>query len=202
MIFNKSGKVLKCNNFSLAETQLEVTECYQYLGVKLRPSGSFTAGTEELCDKARRAWFSISKLIYKDKRIPVARAFQLFDSLVTPVALYGCEVWHPYSLPQKCFSDKSKLLSCWESLKCETLNQYCSRILLSVHRKASRLAVLGDLGRHPLAVRAMAHSMNYRLCLESKPKNSLLGHVVTEMKTLSQNGIDCWISRTVKWLNY
>ena len=202
MIFNKSGKVLKCNNFSLAETQLEVTECNQYLGVKLQPSGSFTAGTEELCDKARRAWFSISKLIYKDKRIPVARAFQLFDSLVTPVALYGCEVWHPYSLPQKCFSDKSKLLSCWESLKCETLNQYCSRILLSVHRKASRLAVLGDLGRHPLAVRAMAHSMNYRLCLESKPKNSLLGHVVTEMKTLSQNGIDCWISRTVKWLNY
>ena len=198
MIFNKSGKVLKCHNFSLAGTHLEVAECYQYLGIKLRPSGSFTAATEELCDKARRAWFSISKLIYKDKRIPVARAFQLFDTLVTPVALYGCEVWHPYSLTKKSFSDQSKLLSCWENLKCETLNQYCSRILLSVHRKASRLAVLGDLGRHPLAVRAIAHSLNYRMCMESKPTDSLLGHVMTEMKTLAQNGIDCWISRTDK----
>ena len=47
-----------------------------------------------------------------------------------------------------------------------------------------------------MAVRAMAHSLNYRLCLESKPSNSLLGHVITDMKTLSQNGVECWISRT------
>ena len=95
LIFNKSGRVLKGYNFLLSGKQLEVAECYQYLGVKLRPSGSFTAAADELSAKARRAWYSISSIIYKDKRISVERAFQLFDSLVSPVALYGCEVWYP-----------------------------------------------------------------------------------------------------------
>ena len=198
VIFNKTGKVFKGYSFSLAENKLEVTDCYQYLGVKLRPSGSFTVASEELCSKARKAWFSISKIIYKDKRIPVERAFQLFDSLVTPVALYGCEIWYPCNLPKKGLQDRYKLMACWESLKCETLNQYCSRILLSVHRKASRLAVLGDLGRFPMAIRAMAHTLNYRLCLTNKPATSLIGNAITEMKAMSLNGTDCWINRTDK----
>ena len=98
---------------------IEVAESYQYLGVKLRPSGSFTEASLELCAKARRAWFSLSKIIYKDKRIPVNRAFQLFDSLVSPVALYGSELWFPYILPKKSFLGKTNLLTSWESFKCE-----------------------------------------------------------------------------------
>ena len=73
----------------MAGIELEVSDSYQYLGLKLRPSGSITAAAEELSAKARRAWFSISSVIYKDKRMPVDRAFQLFDSLVSPVALYA-----------------------------------------------------------------------------------------------------------------
>ena len=109
LIFNKSGKVLKGFNFLLSGTQLEVAEYYQYLGVKLRPSGSFTAAAEELSAKARKAWYSISSIIYKDKKISVERAFQLFDSLVSPVAIYGSEVWYPSTLPKKSFQSKSKL---------------------------------------------------------------------------------------------
>ena len=198
LIFNKSGRVLKGYSFFLAGTQLEIAEYYQYLGIKLRPSGSFTAAAEELSAKARRAWFSISSIIYKDKRITVERAFQLFDSLVSPVALYGCELWYPVVLPKKCFQGKNKLLSSWESFQFETLNQACARILLSVHRKASRLAVLGELGRHPLAVRAIAHCLNYRLCLASKPANTLLGRAMCEMTHMAQTGVDCWLSRANK----
>ena len=92
LIFNKSGRVLKGFKFFLNGIELEVAESYQYLGIKVRPSGSFTAAAEELTAKARRAWFSISGIVYKDKRISVERAFQPFDSLVSPVALYGCAV--------------------------------------------------------------------------------------------------------------
>ena len=75
MIFNKSGKVLKCYKFFLDKIQLEITDCYKYLGVKLQPSSICTAVSEELCNKARREWHSISKIIYKDKRIPVKKSF-------------------------------------------------------------------------------------------------------------------------------
>ena len=141
---------------------------------------------------------SISSIIYKDKRISVERAFQLFDSLVSPVALYGCEVWYPLNLPKKNLQGKSKLLSSWENFQAETINQSCSRMILSVHRKASRLAVLGELGRHPLAVRAMAHCLNYKLCLATKPVNSLLGRAMCEMTHMTLTGVDCWLSRANK----
>ena len=198
LIFNKSGKVLKGHSFLINGAQLEVTDSYQYLGIKLRPSGSFTTATEVLSDKARKAWFSLSKIVYKDKKISVDRAFNLFDSLVSPVALYGCEMWYPHILPKKCVQDKSKLLSFWEDFKCEKINQLCARVLLSVHRKASRLAVLGELGRYPMSVRAMSHTLNYRLCLASKPENSLIGHTMTEMKKMSKSNQDCWLARTDK----
>ena len=201
LIFNKSGKLIKGHTFLLAGVQLEVTDSYQYLGIKIRPSGSFTAASEELCLKARKAWFSISKIIHRDKRISVERAFHLFDSLVSPVALYACEVWYPHVLPKNCFQNKTKLISSWDKLEAEKINQFCSRILLSVHRKASRLAVLGELGRHPLAVKAMAHTLNYRLCLAAKSDSSLIGHVMAEMKAMARNGVDCWVSRVDKMAN-
>ena len=69
--------------------KLEVTDQYQYLGLKLRPSGSFNFSVGELYDKASRAWFSISNIVFQNNRMPVDRALGIFDSLVTPVATYG-----------------------------------------------------------------------------------------------------------------
>ena len=201
MIFNRSGKLLTGYSFELAGAVLEITNCYQYLGVKICPSGSFTSASDELCSKSRRAWFSISSILYKDKRMPVSRAFQLFDALVSPVALYATEMWLPHIMPQKCFKSQSQLMSFWESFKFETINQSCSRILLSVHKKASRLAVLGDLGRYPMAVRAMSQCLNYRLCLARKPASSLIGLAMAEMRDMSSVGTDCWLTRVDKMTN-
>ena len=80
----------KCN-FTLGVKNIEITDEYQYLGIKLRPSGSFSLAVQELNDKACRAWFGISNIIFKNKRMEVDRIFSLFDSLVTPVA-----TWEPF----------------------------------------------------------------------------------------------------------
>ena len=198
LIFNKSGKVLKNYRFFLADDQLEVSDSYQYLGVRLRPSGSLTQAATELCSKARKAWFSISNVLYQNKRMPVSRAFQLFDCLVSPVALYACEFWLPNVLPKKSFGDKTLLLSVFDSFKAETINQMCCKLLLSVHKKASKLAVLGELGRYPLALRAMSHCLNYRQCLARKPHTSLIGQVMEEMSTMAAVDVDCWLTRVEK----
>ena len=39
---------------------MEITDEYQYLGLKLRPSGSFNLAVQELNDKASRARLGIS----------------------------------------------------------------------------------------------------------------------------------------------
>ena len=99
--------------------------------------------------------------------MPVQQAFELFDSLVSPVALYASEFWLPCIMQKKCFSSEQNFLQFWETLKCETVHQRLCRMLLSVHNKFSRLAVLGDLGRHPMLVRGLQSCLSYRHSLAS-----------------------------------
>ena len=98
-------------------------------GVKLRPSGSYSLAVQELNDKASRAWFGISNIIFKNKRMEIDRIFGLFDSLVTPVATYGSPLWLPFSIPSKRLENGTNVLDFWENFKCETIQQRCGRIV-------------------------------------------------------------------------
>ena len=150
----------------------------------------------ELCDKASRAWFAISNVLYKHKRLPVSRAFQLFDSLIKPVALYGCEFWLPSILSKKSFNSKDNLLKFWENLPCEILNQKLCRLLLSVHKRSSRLAVIGELGRYPLLISSLKHCIKYEWQLNDMNQDSLVCKSVREMAIMPH--LDTWYSRVQK----
>ena len=197
MIFNKSGRKLKnIHPFTLGGKLLEITDEYQYLGLKLRPSGSFSLAVQELADKASRAWFGISNIVFKNKRMEVDRIFSLFDSLVTPVAIYGSPMWLPFNIPKKCFENRAKLLDFWEEFKCEKIHQKCARMTLSVNKTTSRLAVLGELGKYPLLIQSMAQCLNYKLSLLSrKSSNKLIGNTLFEMESLKNIKGDSWLSR-------
>ena len=85
MIFNKSGKVLNENPdhiFFCGDTRLEVVGQYTYLGIIVKPSGSFNSAVDELQTKSSKAWFSISNFIYQNKKMSVNKAFRIFDALV------------------------------------------------------------------------------------------------------------------------
>jgi hypothetical protein len=196
MIFNKSGKTLKNkHNFWLGGKPLEVTDQYQYLGLKLRPSGALNFSVDELNLKANKAWFSISKILYKHKRMEVDKSLRIFDSLVSPVATYGCEFWLPHCLPSKAYKSRENFLNSWENFAPEKVNQKCCRLLLSVHKKTSRLAVLGELGRHPLFIKSVAHCLNYKLHLNlKKDPKSILSNLMTEMRSMADKDQDCWLT--------
>ena len=200
LIFNKRGVTLNSQfNFCLGDKKLEITDQYQYLGLKLRPSGSMTFAVQELNTKASRAWFSVSKVLFKHKRMEVGKALQIFDSLVTPVSTYGCEFWLPHLMPAKSFKTCESLLSSWETFIPEKLNQQCCRMLLSVHRKTSRLAVLGELGRYPLFLKSLSHCLNYRHYLNLKVStDTVLGSLMTEMTNMTDKDQDCWLLKVQK----
>ena len=199
IVFNKRGTTLENKfNFYLKGTKLEITDQYQYLGLKLRPSGSFKTGVDELNDKASRAWFGISNTIYRNKRMEHEKVFSIFDSIITPIALYASCVWLPFNIRKSAFESPDKLLEAWGPLKAETLNQKCSKMILSVHTKASRLAVLGELGRYPIFISALSQCINYKLSLFSrKTPTNLIGNVLTEMMEMNNKGIDCWLTRVI-----
>ena len=200
IIFNKRGQKLDNKySFYLNEKKVVIVDEYQYLGLKLRPSGSMTMAVQELHDKASRAWFGISNVVFTNKRMEVDKIFSLFDSLVTPVALYGCEFWLPLIMQKKCYNSKQNLLNFWQDLSCEKINQKCARMTLSVNRKTSRLAVLGELGRYPLYIKALSQCINYKMSLLSHNKPSgLVTCAVREMQTMASSGVDCWLARVNK----
>ena len=72
-------------------------------------------------------------------------------------------------------------------------------MVLSVNRKTSRLAVLGELGRHPMLIKALSQCINYKMSLISPAKPaSLITSAVTEMQTMASAGVDCWLTRVNK----
>ena len=199
MVFNKSGRKLEnIFRFKLDGKYLEITDEYQYLGLKLRPSGSFNLAVQELNDKASRAWLGISNIVFRNKRMQTDRIFTLFDSLVTPVATYCSPLWLPFNISAKNLETKTGLHDFWEKFKCETLNQKCGRIALSVNSKTTRLAVLGELGRYPLFLQPLAQCLNYKLSLLSRISNELIGNAIFEMLDLSNKNSDNWLRRVEK----
>ena len=155
----------------------------------------------ELADKASRAWYAISNVLYKYKRLEVDKAFMLFDSLIRPVALFSAEFWLPTILPKKSFNSKNDLLKSWETLQAEVLNQKICRLLLSVHKRCSRLGALGELGRYPLLISSLKHCLKYEWQLENNNRpDSVISLAVSEMRAMPQ--LDTWYSRvqTIKKL--
>ena len=66
-------------------------------------------------------------------------------------------------------------------------------MILSVDKKATRVAVLGELGRYPLLLSAIIHTIKYEWHLKHiAPKTSIIGHTYTEMTTSTY---DNWFTR-------
>ena len=98
----------------------------------------------------------------------VDRAIELFDSLITPIALYASQFWSVLSLPASSFNSLENLLKSWEKFIPEVLNQKFCRLLLSVQKKTSRLALLGELSRNPLLITSLVQSMKYKWTILNK----------------------------------
>ena len=78
----------------------------------------------------------------------------------------------------------------------ETINQKLCRLLLSCHKKSSRLAMLGELGRYPLLIKSLVQIIKYKWSLMRRTNDgSLVSEAVLEM---SGSNYDNWLSRINK----
>ena len=91
MIFSR-GKYSGNVNFTLNNKVLDIVDDFKYLGVTLSRTGMFKKCRDDRYKKAQRAIFSLPKNI-RLKQLPIDVQLQLFDSVVLPELLYGCEIW-------------------------------------------------------------------------------------------------------------
>ena len=196
MVFNKRGlgpRYFSQLKFFAGGLQLEIAEQYTYLGVVFIPSGAVYEATNTLATKCSRAWFSLSNFLYENKRMSVEKYQKLIDTLVLPVGLYSSELLAPLSLPAKSFLSTDNLLQAWEGFYLEIVNQRACRLLLSVQKKTSRLAVLGELGRYPVFIKSIVQSIMYEHCILKYQPKALVGQAIAEMQVL--NDSNSWQGR-------
>ena len=197
LIFNPSNwgpsKFQNMNSF-INNSLLEKCDTYTNLGFVFKPSGSVIAGMNELLTKLKRAYHSISNILYENRKMKVDNALDLFDMTVTPVALYAVEHWGILSLPAASFKSKEAIIRTWESFLPETVNKKVCRLLLSCQRKSSRLLILGELGRYPLIIKSLVQTVKYKWSQLNSNRgcNTLVSEALSEMDNL---GIDNWLYR-------
>ncbi|KAG1932341.1 kinesin-like protein KIF13A [Pimephales promelas] len=141
MIFQKKPRLTdKKYKFTLGGTILNHVTCYNYLGLTISASGKFDTAIKDLTDKARRAYYSIRKPLLKYNP-PIKLWLKIFDSIIKPILLYGCEIWGP----------KYKLnYESWDKTPAEIFHlEFCKNIL-GTHRNAPSLGCRAELGRFPL----------------------------------------------------
>ena len=95
----KKSKILVINSrkptgsFRFSTDTLEEVDSFKYLGVTFCRNGSFFQAQENLASQARRAQASLGCYIMQHKHLPVDVIFELFDTLIKPMLLYGSEIY-------------------------------------------------------------------------------------------------------------
>ena len=156
IIFNKSGRLMS-QKLDFGQTTVECVKSYKYLGIDFDNRGSFTSAVENLRIKAMKACFKLKTIIGSNNLSPKV-ALGLFNTLVKPIALYGCEVWGP----SLCANSIAKTLSHFESLPTEKVQLSFARFILGVNRHTTTAAVRGELGLFPIALSAMKCLSSYK----------------------------------------
>ena len=87
-----------------------------------------------ISNQAIRAMFGLKK-IYKFELMDIASKLQLFDSVIVPILLYGCEIWGINNI-----SDIEKI----------QIRFY--KNLLGLNKYTSNVYMVGELGKFPLHV--------------------------------------------------
>ena len=93
-IFEKRKSIIDFT-WSYDGQNLEIVDSFTYLGMKFTANGSLEAGAKALSDQALRAVNNLLGL-FQRVHFDIKTKLALFDSLETPILLYGVEVWGLY----------------------------------------------------------------------------------------------------------
>lgn len=139
MVFQKKARSQGHKHQFLYKGQvLQHSSSYSYLGIDISASGRFGLAVKTLAEKARRAFYAI-KSRCGHLKLPIKTWIKLYNSIIKPILLYGCEIWGPV------LNFKN-----WDKTSVEKLQLEIGKNILGVHRNTSTAACRAELGLYPL----------------------------------------------------
>ena len=173
MVFRKGGRLKRDERWFIGESEVEIVNHFNYLGVVLSSGGAFIRATKTLSGKAMKALSSLFT-ITNGMEVPVNIMCNLFDSLVKSILNYGCEIWG---------------FNTAESV--ERVHRKFCKWVLKVKQSTNSHSVYGELGRFPLFIERQIRCVKYwfRL-LNEKSDNCILTTVYRNMLAVTEANAD------------
>ena len=92
MIFSKKKPKIGNLNFTIGDSNIEIVNNFKYLGVTFTYNGSFNNHIKAQRVLGNGAMFSVMNKIRR-YNLPIDLQLDLFDKIIMPIILDGCEAW-------------------------------------------------------------------------------------------------------------
>ena len=186
MAFKKGGKIGKQDKWTFENAQLETVNLFKYLGFVLSSSGKFSQSIAAIAEQAQRALFSLKSYIHTYPDLDLKTKMKMFNSLVTPIIEYACEVWG--------FCQADKL---------DTLYLGYLKSILGVRKTVPSVFLYKELNLYPLKLRRLLRIYKYWIKILSLPNSNpvrIVYNTLVEDNNSSPQTVN-WVSLLKKVLN-
>jgi hypothetical protein len=142
VIFSR-GKVKKNYNFRIGNLEIGTSSDYCYLGVLFNFNGKLNKAINDRLVPARKAMFGLNQKAV-NLLLPPDVHIDLFEKMVTPIFLYGSEVWGYGNIePLEIFYRK-----------------FIKRVL-GIGKSSPNCFVYGEVGKYPIVYSIYARMLNF-----------------------------------------
>ena len=142
LIFS-SGRHAQNLHFLFKGKEVEIVPEYKYLGIYLSRSGSFLNCKKHIAEQANIAMFALLRKI-RVLNLPIEMQIDLFNKLIKPILLYGCEIWAIGNL------------DIIERVQLKFL-----KMILNMKKSTPSYMVYGECGAYPLKIDIQARLISF-----------------------------------------
>ena len=184
VVFKRGGRLSKKEKWFFKDVILETVSSYKYLGVIFTNKLVWFEHTSNAADQAKKLFLGITRHLHNLSNLSYETFFKIFDTKISPVLLYGSEVWGFY---------KSKAI--------ELVHLYACKRFLGVKQCTNNVMVYGECGRYPLYVSQNMRIIKYWLKLLSMPCYRLPKKCYNMMLLYESHGAKNWVYKVKCLLN-
>ena len=144
---------------------MEEVKEYKYLGLHLASTGSVQTAREPMYKVTLKALYKLRRCL-NITQIKPKLAIHLFDSLISPVALYGCKISNYFNITKRMEGQEDKIFDKVLGWQQERLHLNYLRYILGVNAK--------EAGRYPMFIKAIKQMWKFHCRCKNYDTNSLL----------------------------
>ena len=141
--------------FKLGDNVISICKEFKYLGIIFTKNRSFYTAMKHNIDQAKKAMHVLYKRI-RNLNLPIDLRIQLFDHIIVPIMLYGCEIWG---------YQNTKLI--------ENLHNDFLRNILKLRKSTPHYMIYGELGRKPLDINIKSRMIGYWITVVNAKEQKL-----------------------------